>query len=306
MSSAGCPEPTATSRRASSPRSSRRRAELRCASLPPTCRTAIRSAPRSSPTSSPGMKRLEAWTRAALAERGAARRSPATTTSSPSRSTRRTPRRGPATRCSSPKSRAAFRRLAALGLTDAVRAVDDRGGIYTFWDYQAGAWQKNNGIRIDICMLSPEAADRLVEVGIDRMCAPGKSHRTTCRSGWSFSDNSFRECGARLGPASCDSLHSHEDDPDRRWCRCSLSAAAIAGQAPIAPVAGPASWRHGETVCLQTPTGLRLARCEMVLNNTSWKFLPDACPQASPRRLPSYSALAMSSRRRTESRYPLR
>jgi hypothetical protein len=37
----------------------------------------------------------------------------------------------------------------------------------------------------------------------------------------------------------------------------------------------------GETVCLKTPSGLRLARCEMVLNNTSWKFLPGACPQAS-------------------------
>lgn len=67
-----------------------------------------------------------------------------------------------------PESRAAFRRLTALGLTDAVRAVDDRGGIFTFWDYQAGAWQKNHGIRIDFLMLSPEAADRMVEVGIDR------------------------------------------------------------------------------------------------------------------------------------------
>ncbi len=67
-----------------------------------------------------------------------------------------------------PESRAAFRRFQALGLTDAVRAVDARGGIYTFWDYQAGAWQKNNGIRIDHLLLSPEAADRLVEVGIDR------------------------------------------------------------------------------------------------------------------------------------------
>ncbi len=67
-----------------------------------------------------------------------------------------------------PETRAVFRRLAALGLTDAIRAVDDRGGIYTFWDYQAGAWQKNNGIRIDFLMLSPEAADRLVEAGIDR------------------------------------------------------------------------------------------------------------------------------------------
>jgi len=67
-----------------------------------------------------------------------------------------------------PEARAAFRRYAALGLTDAVRAVDGGGGTYTFWDYQAGAWQKNNGIRIDHLMLSPEAADRLVAAGVDR------------------------------------------------------------------------------------------------------------------------------------------
>jgi exodeoxyribonuclease-3 len=67
-----------------------------------------------------------------------------------------------------PEARAAFRKLSALGLTDAVRAVDDGGGIYTFWDYQAGAWQRNNGIRIDHILLSPEAADRLRQAGIDR------------------------------------------------------------------------------------------------------------------------------------------
>lgn len=67
-----------------------------------------------------------------------------------------------------PEARAAFRRIAALGLTDAVRAVDDSGGIFTFWDYQAGAWQRNNGIRIDHILLSPEAADRLAQSGIDR------------------------------------------------------------------------------------------------------------------------------------------
>ena len=67
-----------------------------------------------------------------------------------------------------PEARAAFRSLRALGLTDAIRAVDDGGGIYTFWDYQAGAWQRNSGIRIDHLMLSPEAADRLLQVGIDR------------------------------------------------------------------------------------------------------------------------------------------
>jgi exodeoxyribonuclease-3 len=55
-----------------------------------------------------------------------------------------------------------------LGLTDAVRATSDAAGVYTFWDYQAGAWQKNNGIRIDHLLLSPQAADHLSEVGIDR------------------------------------------------------------------------------------------------------------------------------------------
>jgi exodeoxyribonuclease III len=67
-----------------------------------------------------------------------------------------------------PEAKAAFRKYAALGLTDALRAVNDGGGIYTFWDYQAGAWQRNNGIRIDHIMLSPEAADRLRQAGIDR------------------------------------------------------------------------------------------------------------------------------------------
>ncbi|HWT31600.1 MAG TPA: exodeoxyribonuclease III [Propylenella sp.] len=67
-----------------------------------------------------------------------------------------------------PEARMAFRKLSALGFTDAVRAIDDRGGIYTFWDYQAGAWQRNNGIRIDHILLSPEAADKLCQAGVDR------------------------------------------------------------------------------------------------------------------------------------------
>jgi exodeoxyribonuclease III len=67
-----------------------------------------------------------------------------------------------------PETRQAFRRMESLGFTDAVRAVDDGPGVYTFWDYQAGAWQKNNGIRIDHLMLSPEAADRLVSASIEK------------------------------------------------------------------------------------------------------------------------------------------
>jgi exodeoxyribonuclease-3 len=67
-----------------------------------------------------------------------------------------------------PESRRAWRRLLALGLTDAIRAVSPGPGVYTFWDYQAGAWQKDNGIRIDHLLLSPVAADLLVDAGVDR------------------------------------------------------------------------------------------------------------------------------------------
>jgi exodeoxyribonuclease III len=67
-----------------------------------------------------------------------------------------------------PDTRARFRSLLNLGLIDALRATTDDAGLYTFWDYQAGAWQRNNGIRIDHHLLSPRAADRLVEVAIDK------------------------------------------------------------------------------------------------------------------------------------------
>jgi exodeoxyribonuclease-3 len=67
-----------------------------------------------------------------------------------------------------PESRAAYAALQHLGLTDAYMAADGRPHQYTFWDYQAGAWQRNNGIRIDHVLLSPQAADRLTGVAIDR------------------------------------------------------------------------------------------------------------------------------------------
>jgi exodeoxyribonuclease III len=67
-----------------------------------------------------------------------------------------------------PQTRGKFRELIALGFADALRAATDAGGLYTFWDYQAGAWQKNNGIRIDHCLLSPQASDRLQLVAIDK------------------------------------------------------------------------------------------------------------------------------------------
>jgi len=67
-----------------------------------------------------------------------------------------------------PETRAKFRALTNLGLTDAVRAASDAAGLYSFWDYQAGAWQRNKGLRIDHLLLSPQAADRLVSAGIDK------------------------------------------------------------------------------------------------------------------------------------------
>jgi len=67
-----------------------------------------------------------------------------------------------------PTTREKFRTLINLGFTDAIRATSDDGGLYSFWDYQAGAWQKNDGIRIDHLLLSPQAADKLVDAGIDK------------------------------------------------------------------------------------------------------------------------------------------
>lgn len=66
-----------------------------------------------------------------------------------------------------PETRAHFQALLNLGLTDAFRACHDEPNRYTFWDYQAGAWPKNRGLRIDHLLLSPQAADRLAACEID-------------------------------------------------------------------------------------------------------------------------------------------
>jgi len=67
-----------------------------------------------------------------------------------------------------PESRAAFRRILSLGFTDAFRICHIEPHSYTFWDYQAGAWVKDHGIRIDHILLSPQAADRLAGCSIER------------------------------------------------------------------------------------------------------------------------------------------
>jgi exodeoxyribonuclease III len=67
-----------------------------------------------------------------------------------------------------PESRAAFRRILAQGWTDSLRALHPTEPLWTYWDYQAGAWQRDAGFRIDHLLASPEAADRLVGAGVDK------------------------------------------------------------------------------------------------------------------------------------------
>ncbi len=67
-----------------------------------------------------------------------------------------------------PESRGAFRKMLYLGLTDAYRALHRDQGAFTWWDYRGGQWFRDHGARIDFLLLSPQAADRLADSGIDR------------------------------------------------------------------------------------------------------------------------------------------
>ncbi|MBT8473138.1 MAG: exodeoxyribonuclease III [Marinicaulis sp.] len=67
-----------------------------------------------------------------------------------------------------PETHAAFREILNLGLYDAIRQAEPSSVLYTFWDYQRGAWEKDHGIRIDHLLLSPQAADRFKSAGVDR------------------------------------------------------------------------------------------------------------------------------------------
>jgi exodeoxyribonuclease-3 len=82
-----------------------------------------------------------------------------------------------------PESRAAYRRLLHHGWTDAIRARHPRGPVYTFWDYQAGAWARDAGFRIDHLLLSPVAADRLADAGVDK-AARGKEKASDHAPTW--------------------------------------------------------------------------------------------------------------------------
>ena len=67
-----------------------------------------------------------------------------------------------------PETRAAFRRILHQGWTDAIRARYPEGPVWTFWDYTAGCWQRDAGFRIDHLLLSPHAADRMLDAGVDK------------------------------------------------------------------------------------------------------------------------------------------
>jgi len=66
-----------------------------------------------------------------------------------------------------PESRAAYRRILNLGFTEAFRARNQLPEQYSFWDFQAGAWQRNDGIRIDHFLMTPQCADLLQDCQID-------------------------------------------------------------------------------------------------------------------------------------------
>lgn len=67
-----------------------------------------------------------------------------------------------------PEERRRLRRLLFAGLTDAYRALHPQPGAFTWWDYRGGAWPQDHGLRIDHLLLSPQAADRLLDAGIDK------------------------------------------------------------------------------------------------------------------------------------------
>ena len=73
-----------------------------------------------------------------------------------------------------PASRDAYQRIVNLGLTEAFRARNGKPGQYTYWDFQRGAWERNNGIRIDHLLLSPQAADLLEDCQIDKAVRGGE------------------------------------------------------------------------------------------------------------------------------------
>ena len=74
----------------------------------------------------------------------------------------------------SESERAAFRELCKIGLRDTLRIHHKEGELYTWWDYQMRAFEKNRGLRIDAVLASEELATKCIAAGIDREMRKGK------------------------------------------------------------------------------------------------------------------------------------
>ena len=135
-----------------------------------------------------------------------------------------------------------------------MRAVSDERGLYTFWDYQAGAWQKNDGIRIDHLLLSPQAADRLIDrrhrqararlgeavrprAGLCRSAISSRAVSSTarcvnaCRSHPALADRPARARARRRSPASRRCRTARRSRPGR----CRVLASSLASVSHIRP-----------------------------------------------------------------------
>ena len=67
----------------------------------------------------------------------------------------------------------AYNAILHLGLYDMFDQFNGKDGEYTFWDYQRGAWQNNEGIRIDHLLCSPQAIDRARGLDIHKLTRDG-------------------------------------------------------------------------------------------------------------------------------------
>ena len=145
-------------------RGRRRRGAGRLGSI---CRTATRSAPTNSPTSSPGWSGWSSTPQALLR-----REIPFVLAGDynvcPADEDVYDPVAWRDDALCRIESRARFRALLYLGLTDAYRVFHRESHRYTFWDYQAGRWNRDEGLRIDHLLLSPQAADRVAACDIDK------------------------------------------------------------------------------------------------------------------------------------------
>ena len=73
-----------------------------------------------------------------------------------------------------PASRALFRRILDAGWLDAIRVLHPQAPMYTFWDYMRDRWPRDAGLRLDHLLLSPQAADCLKGVAIDKALRAGE------------------------------------------------------------------------------------------------------------------------------------